>query len=199
MGKGFALYTVANSNNFINVLVFSVICTKSNSSETKSQKCIMKDLKIEIKWGVLFILVGLIWMVFEKTMGWHDVHIDKHATYSNFIAPIAIAIYVFALLDKKRNFYGGKMSYKQGFISGLIITLVVVILSPLSQYITSTYITPDYFQNVIAYAVSSGQMEQQAAEEYFNLKSYMIQSVIGAGVMGLITSAVVAFFVRSKH
>lgn len=91
------------------------------------------------------------------------------------------------------------MSYKQGFISGLIITLVVVILSPLSQYITSTYITPDYFQNVIAYSVSSGQMEQQAAEEYFNLKNYMIQSMMGAAVMGLITAAVVAFFVRSKH
>lgn len=158
----------------------------------------MNSRKIEIKWGVLFILVGLIWMVFEKTMGWHDVHIDKHATYSMFIAPIAIAIYVLALLDKKRNFYGGKMTYMEGFIAGLIITLVVMILSPLSQYITSIYITPDYFKNVIEYSVSSGQMEQQAAEDYFNLKSYMIQSVIGAAVMGLITTAVVAFFVRSK-
>jgi hypothetical protein len=158
----------------------------------------MNSRKIEIKWGVLFILVGLIWMVFEKTMGWHDVHIDKHATYAVFIAPIAIAIYVFALLDKKRNFYGGKMTYMEGFKSGLIITLVVVILSPLSQYITSTYITPDFFKNIIEYSVSSGKMEEQAAEEYFNLQKYMIQSVIGAAIMGLITTAIVVFFVRSK-
>lgn len=158
----------------------------------------MKNVRIEIKWGVLFILVGLIWMVFEKTMGWHDVHIDKHATYSMIFAPIAIAIYVFALIDKKRNFFGGRMSFSQGFIAGLVMTLVVVILSPLSQYITSTYITPDYFGNVIAYSVSSGAMEQLAAEEYFNLKSYIIQSTIFAAVMGLITSAVVAFFLRSK-
>lgn len=158
----------------------------------------MKNIRIEIKWGILFILVGLIWMVFENAVGWHDVHIDKHATYTLFFAPIAIAVYVFALLDKKRNFYGGKMSYMQGFVAGLIITLVVVILSPLSQYISSTYVSPDYFKNVIEYSVSSGQMEQQAAEEYFNLKSYMLQSVIGAAVMGLITSAVVALFVKSK-
>lgn len=158
----------------------------------------MKGRKIEIKWGVLFILVGLIWMVFEKTMGWHDVHIDKHATYSMFIAPIAIAIYVFALLDKKRNFYGGKMTFKQAFVSGLFITLVIVILSPLSQYITSTYITPDYFNNVIEYSVSSGKMEQQAAEDYFNLHNYMIQAVTGAAIMGILTSALVAVFVRSK-
>lgn len=158
----------------------------------------MKSIKIEIKWGVLFILVGLIWMVFEKTMGWHDVHIDKHSIYSLFIGPIAIAIYVFALLDKKRNFYWGKMSYKQGFIAGLIITLPVVILSPLSQYITSTFITPDYFKNVIEFSVSSGEMTREAAEEYFNLQSYMVQSVIGVTVMGVITSALVAFFVQSK-
>lgn len=158
----------------------------------------MKSRKIEIKWGVLFILVGLIWMVFEKAMGWHDVHIDKHATYTLLIAPIAIAIYVFALLDKRQNFYGGKMSYRQGLITGLIITAVVVILSPVSQYITSTFITPEYFKNVIEYSVSSGQMERTAAEDYFNLQGYMIQSVIGAAVMGVMTSALVAFFVRSK-
>lgn len=158
----------------------------------------MNSIKIEIKWGVLFILVGLIWMVFEKTMGWHDVHIDMHATYSMFIAPVAIAIYVFALLDKKRNFYSEKMSYKQGLKAGLIITLVVVVLSPLSQYITSTFITPDFFENVANYSVSSGQMEPQAASDYFNLKNYIAQSMIGAAIMGVITSALVAFFVRSK-
>ena len=158
----------------------------------------MKKYKIELIWGILFILIGLLWMIFEKAMGWHDVHIDKHATYSLFIAPIAIAVYVFALLDKKKSFYGGRMTYLQGFVTGLIITAIVVLLSPLSQYITSTYITPDFFKNVIAYSVSAGQMDQQAAEAYFNLKNYMMQSVIGAAVMGLITSAVVALFVKSK-
>jgi hypothetical protein len=148
--------------------------------------------------GVLFILLGLIWMVFEKSMGWHDVHIDKHATYSMIFAPIAVALYVFALMDKKKNFYGGRMSYMQGFITGLIITLVVVILTPLSQYITSTYITPDFFSNVIAYSVSSGAMEPEAAQQYFNLKNYVIQGTIFAAVMGLVTSALVSIFFRSK-
>ncbi|WP_026951850.1 DUF4199 domain-containing protein [Algoriphagus mannitolivorans] len=158
----------------------------------------MKDIKIEIKWGVLFILSGLIWMILEKSLGWHDVHIDKHATYTMLYAPIAIAIYVLALLDKNRNFYHGRMTYVQGFISGLIITLVVVILSPLSQYITSTCISPDYFANMIQYSVESGVLSQEAAEANFTLMSYMIQAMVGAAVMGLITSAIVAIFTRSK-
>ena len=158
----------------------------------------MKNIRIEIKWGILFILSGLLWMWFEKVMGWHDVHIDQHATYTMLYAPIAIAIYVFALLDKKRNFYRGKMSYLQGFISGLIITLVVVILSPFSQYLTSEYISPDFFQNMIHYSVESGALTQEAAEANFNLKNYLVMSVIGAAALGLITSAIVALFTRSK-
>ena len=159
----------------------------------------MKKIKIEIKWGLLFILSGLIWMILEKSLGWHDALLEKHATYTLFYAPIAIAIYVFALLDKKRNFYQGRMNYLQGFISGLIITLVVVILTPLSQYISHEYISPEYFPNIIKLSVESGQMTQEEAEGHFTLMSYIHQSLIFATFMGVITSAVVAIFTRSKQ
>lgn len=158
----------------------------------------MKNFKIEIKWGVLFILSGLIWMVFEKTMGWHDVHLEQHATYTMFYAPIAIAIYVLALMDKKRNFYGGKMNYLQGFISGLLITLIVIILTPLSQYISHEYISPEYFPNIIRLSVEKGMMSQEESEGHFTLMNYIHQSLMFAAFMGLITSAVVSLFVRSK-
>jgi hypothetical protein len=62
----------------------------------------------------------------------------------------------FALLDKRKNFYNGVMTYKQGFITGLIITAIVTIFSPLTQWIISNVITPDYFKNVIQYSVETG-------------------------------------------
>lgn len=158
----------------------------------------MKNLKIEIKWAIIFALMTLLWMVLEKAVGLHDVHIDKHMTYTNFFAIPAIAVYVFALLEKRKNHYHGKMTYMQGFICGLIITLFVTILSPLTQYITSTFITPDYFQNAIATGVSTGKTTQEAGEAYFNLENYIIQGLIGAPVMGMITTAIVAIFTRKN-
>jgi hypothetical protein len=158
----------------------------------------MKNIKIEIKWAIIFALMTLLWMVFERSVGLHDTHIDKHAVYTNFIAIPAISVYVFALLDKRKNFYHGKMTYLQGFICGLIITLFVTVLSPLTQYITSTIITPDYFENAIAYGVSTGKITPEAAEDYFNLENYIIQGLIGAPFMGLITTALVAIFTRKK-
>ncbi len=158
----------------------------------------MKNIKIEIKWALIFILASLAWMAIEKALGWHNEKIADHATLTNIFAIPAIAIYVFAMLDKRKNYYHGRMTYKEAFLAGLIITLIVALFSPLTQYITSTLITPDYFSNVIEYAVSSGTMTQPDAEAYFNLKSYMVQSLIGAAIMGIITSAVVALFTQTK-
>jgi len=158
----------------------------------------MKKFSIEIKWGVIFFVATLLWMVLERIAGLHSTNIARHAIFTNLFAIVAIVIYVLALLDKRKSFYQGKMSWKEGFISGLIIAVVVAILSPLGQLITHYLITPDYLNNAIQYAVSEGKLTQDAAEAYFSIKSYIIQSVMGALFMGAVTSAIVAFFVKKS-
>lgn len=156
----------------------------------------MKQYRIEIKWGILFSLMTLLWMVMERYVGLHDSFIHNHSFYTNFIAIPSISIYFLALLDKRRSFYGGKMSYKKGFYAGLVITLVVTLLAPIVQYITSMYVTPDFFNNAIKYGVSTGKMSYEEASSYFNMQSYLLQSFVGAPIMGTITSAIVAIFTR---
>lgn len=158
----------------------------------------MKKIGIEIKWGILFVVIQLLWMFGERVAGLYDENIEHHAKVTNFFALLAIAVYVVALFDKRKNYFGGKMTWKQGFFAGLIITAVVTILTPLSQYVTSTVISPNHFENMILYTVEIGAKNQAEAEAYFNLKNYMIQSVIFAPVVGIATSAIVAIFTRKK-
>ncbi len=158
----------------------------------------MKKIAVEIKWTIIFFVVSLLWMLGERLSGLHDRNIEYHAIVTNLFAVVAIAVYVFALLDKRKRDYGGKMNWIQGFISGLILTLGITILTPLSQYITSALITPHYFENMIDYTVSNGLMTQEAAEAEFNMRSYIIQSSIFAPAVGLLTSAIVAIFTRKK-
>lgn len=159
----------------------------------------MKKYTLEIKWALLFVVISLVWMFLEKVSGLHSTHIDKHAIYTNFFAIPAVAVYVLALRDKRRNYYGGVMTYRQGFVCGVIITAIVTVLSPLTQLVTLKVITPDYFQNAITYSVSSGYLAQQEAEKYFSLANYIVQGTVGALVMGILTSAVVALFTRSRQ
>jgi len=158
----------------------------------------MKKIKIEIKWAIIFVVMMLLWMVLEKLFGLHDKHIDKHMIYTNLVAIPAILIYVFALLDKRKNFYGGSMSYIQGLVAGLIITLIITIFTPLSQYITISFISPEYFPNMIDYSTEKGLMSQEDAVSYFSLNNYIKQSIIGGAIMGIITSSIVAIFTRKK-
>lgn len=158
----------------------------------------MKNFSIEIKWSIIFVSVYLLWMVFEKMVGWHGEHIDKHALYTNIFGIIALGIYILALRDKRNNFFNGIMTWRQGFITGIVLTIIITAVSPLSQYIFATYISPEYFNNMIELSENSIRMNREQAEAYFNLKSYIIQAVFSALVMGIGTAALAALIIRNN-
>jgi hypothetical protein len=189
--------------NYHNFYTFAFNASLHNNrllQQTIQTYLTMKNYKTEVKWAFIFIASLLLWMVIEKLVGLHDKHIDKHFYLTNLFAIVAIALYVFALLDKRKKFFGGVMNYKQGFLAGLVMTIIITILTPLSQWVISYVITPDYFQNVIQYAVESGYHESTAAAEaQFNFKSYVIQGTIWTLGMGVVTSAIVAIFTRKSN
>lgn len=159
----------------------------------------MKKYTLEIKWALIFMAMSLVWMWLEKLSGLHSQHIGKHHIYTNFIAIPAIAVYVLALIEKRKKFYHDNMTWLQGFICGLIITLFVTMLNPLVQIITAKLITPEFFQNIIKYSVEKGKMTTDVAESYFSLLSYIIKGLLGTPIMGVITSALVSFFIRRRR
>ncbi|CAH0336048.1 hypothetical protein FVB9288_01720 [Flavobacterium sp. CECT 9288] len=159
----------------------------------------MKKLKIEIKWAILFSIMTLLWMVLEKLSGLHSTYIDYHFYLTNLFAIPAIVFMVLALQEKKKVYYGGQMSYKQGLISGIILSVIIALLSPLTQWIISYVISPEYFPNVIKRSVEIGYFKSIAeAEANFNYPNYAKQGAIGALIMGIVTTAIAMIFIRSK-
>jgi hypothetical protein len=65
----------------------------------------MGNIKIEIKWAIIFSVMTLLWMLLEKLAGLHSTYIDYHLYLTNLFAIPAIWIMVLALKDKKKNFY----------------------------------------------------------------------------------------------
>jgi len=158
----------------------------------------MKKFLIEIQWAILFFIISLLWMLGERLTGLHDKNIGLHTIITNLFGIVAVTIYVLALLDKRKNFYKGKMNWIQGFIAGLIMTFGITLLTPLSQYLTIAIISPHFFDHMIDYTVDIGKMTREQAEANFNMQSYLIQSTVFAPIAGIFTSAIVAFFIRKK-
>lgn len=158
----------------------------------------MEKFKIEFKWAIYFSVITILWMYFEKFMGWHDEKIHLQQIYTMLFGIIAIVIYVFALTDKKKNYYNVTMDWKQGFISGAILSLIVAAFTPITQYITLEIISPEYFTNIINYTVEKGRMSLEDAKIHYNLSSYIYMSTFFGLSSGIVTSAIVAFFVKTK-
>lgn len=159
----------------------------------------MKNVKIEIKWAIIFSVVGLLWMVLEKLCGLHGKFIDYHLYLTNLFAIPAIIMMVMALKEKKKSFYQGQMSFKQGLVSGIVLSIFIALLSPVTQAITSYVITPEYFPNVIKRSVELGYYNTTAeAAANFNYQNYAIQGAIGALAMGILTTAIAMIFIRTK-
>jgi hypothetical protein len=158
----------------------------------------MKNFKIEFKWAIYFSILTLFWLSIEKGVGLHDQHIDLHPIYTNLIAIPYILLYYLALRQKREWFYNGKITWSQAMVSGAVLSAIVALLSPLVQYIGASFITPDYFKNATEYAIEQRNMNPDLAKQYFSMRSYIIQSIFFALAMGIVTSALVALFVKKK-
>lgn len=156
----------------------------------------MKAIKIELKWAILITVAALVWMLLEKTLGWHNEQIADHYWLTLLFFPILVFLYTLALREKRRKYYQGAMTWPQGFKSGFLLSAFLALFSPLTQYITHTYISPNYFENITAHAVTTREMSLAEATQHFTLQSYIIQAAIGAVVGGIVISAVVAVFLK---
>ncbi len=158
----------------------------------------MKNYSIEIKWAIRFSLLTLAWAIGEKFMGLHDERIADYALYTNLFGLPALLFFVMALKEKKKYFFNGTMTWTQGFVSGIILSFIIALLTPLTQYVIYKSITPHFFETIIAYKLKSGFITEAVAKQYFNLKTYMFQNSFSNLSLGICSGALVSLFLRTK-
>jgi hypothetical protein len=157
----------------------------------------LAKIAIELKWALIFSVMFLAWMLAEKLAGFHDTRLDQQPMVGPLILIPSIVIYVLTLRDRKRSLRG-KMTYGRGFLSGCVLTGFVVILSPLNQLLALKVISPDYLANLIEYTVSSGTLTGEQARQQFSLGNYVVTSLVAGTLTGILFSAIIAAFTRSR-
>lgn len=162
----------------------------------------MKDFRIELRWGIIFSLLTMILGFVEKMfLGWHDQYIEQQLGYHFIVLLILFFIvFYFGIREKRETYYKGKMTWKQGVVSGGMIAVIVAILSPLSVFFIYHYISPEYFTNMIEYQTGKEKfpMKQSQAEDFFSMGSYIILEVSTALSFGIGASSISALLLRRK-
>ncbi len=158
----------------------------------------MKNFAIEIKWAINYSIAFMLWMIFEKSIGLHDVSIGKQMIYTNIFALVALVIYLFAFKDKKKNAFNNSITFREGFMFGVYLSGFIALFAIVTQYITYTFITPNYFDTMIAQVVKYKKQTLEQAQAFFNYKSYLFQSIFGSLSIGIVTGAIIANFIKTK-
>ena len=89
------------------------------------------------------------------------------------------------------------MSWQQGLLSGVILAVFAMILTPFALYFSLKYVNPDFFTNMINYSISKG-MKLENAQAMFDITAYMIFATFGTLSFGIIFAAVAAAIVKTK-
>lgn len=158
----------------------------------------MKKVMTEVKWAFIYIAMTFAWALIGKILGFHGRSVESNVYFNSLIIIPSVVIYILALKEKKRVYYKNSMGFKQGFLSGLILTLLITILGPLTLVFTNI-ISPDFFYNLNNYVVMHNIMSEAEAKHEYNLIAFIIQGLIAAPAFGILyTLIIVAVLTRKK-
>lgn len=158
----------------------------------------MKNFSIEIKWALRFTLLTLAWAIGEKAIGLHDQYIADYLMYSMLFAFPAVLFFYLAIREKKKYVYNNEMTWRQGFVTGMVISAMIAVLNPFAQLVIYKSITPHFFETMIEYKIKHTSVTLKTAQEFFNLKSYIIQGIFSTLSFGVTTGAIVSIFLKNK-
>jgi hypothetical protein len=155
------------------------------------------SIKIEFRYAVLTSLLVMLWLVLEYMVGLQDTFIAWHP-YVTLVVMLGIdfATYRLALKEKLEQKFG-KLSLRQAFISGVILTIFSCILAVPLQMAFIKLINPDFFQIMIAYTAKAGKVTMEQAAQYINPGTYIAESVLETFIFGIIISLILAFRMRA--
>lgn len=162
--------------------------------------------KIALKYGLLIVVFLFLWLTLEYMVGLHSEYVRFHpiATLLSLVIPLLFLYY--GMREAQKSYRGvEEFTYGKAFLTGIFITLVVTILSPLGQWLFHSVLAPDFLDsmqpNVEAQKLSQDvdtEVARREAGESTYLSAYLMQSALGYLIAGVIMSAILAIFVRDK-
>lgn len=156
----------------------------------------MSKFEIEFKWALYFTGFNLLWLSFEKLLGWHDAHIQQHAFYSLLIVFPMIAFFVFSLKEKREKYFKDKATWQQLFLSAGVLSLIIAGISPATIFYMNKFLSPQFVDLAIeSYVASNGKLE--IATNFNSIEAYIKNAILFNVSTGIVIGAGVAHFLKT--
>jgi hypothetical protein len=159
----------------------------------------MKQFSVEFRWAFTFLLAQTLWIMFEKTLGFHGDKIQYQPLFSMLFNFILIAIYVLAIRDKKKKIYNNQMTWQEGFVSGLMLTLIIALFTTMTEYTKHNVISPYLLEDMKDLILAENRMTVEDANNYFSFSKTLSNTIFFTISIGVLITSIVAWIMKSKE
>jgi hypothetical protein len=156
------------------------------------------DMKTEIKFAILYVVASFLWSCIEYFTGLESTHINLHPYFvTPFYVLLTAVIYILALREK-RAILGGKVTFGKAFATGIILSVFILVLNPVSFYLFNTFINPGFFKDFALYKIQTENMTRAAADAYYNFNNLLIRGSLYRLVMGIVATILISSFIKKN-
>lgn len=155
-------------------------------------------MKTEIKFAILYVLASFIWSCIEYLTGLESTHINLHPYFvTPFYILLTAVIYVLAVREKRASL-GGRITFSKAVVTGIILSLLILVLNPISFYVFNTFINPDFFKDFAQYKIHTENMTKESADAYYNFNNLLIRGSLYRCVMGIVATFLTSWFSKKN-
>lgn len=156
-----------------------------------------QDVKIEFKWAIISVVIGFVLMLILKMAGLRTAENFGIGGIVDMVLStiIYIGIYYFCLKEKRNQALGGQMTWAQGFWTAAILSLLIMPLASLVNWLYAEVINPEFLEIWTAESIKSGRLK---AGETLDTGDFLKLSTMMGATFGLLYSLIMPLFVRTK-
>jgi hypothetical protein len=147
--------------------------------------------------AISYFFIFIIWKACEKLIGLHDNNINLYPFISDLIIIPLILLYSTGF-KKYRIGLGGKITFINGIGFGLMATLFIVALTPVSVWIFDQFINPNFYASMIQYQIKNHVSTLEIAQQSFNHENFKQSCILGNAVTGTLLTVVLAIISSKK-
>jgi len=161
----------------------------------------------EIKWGLVIGFANMAWLYLSYFLGMHTSGLGLVQAMTGISLGITFAGFLFGLRAVSRS--EGGITFLDGIRSGSIIAAVMAAVAVVTQLGYFTVIHPGWTDYMVEETrrhyegrnFSPEELDEAVAQAKvaFGLKSYLLQSVLGALITGMIFTAIIMLFIRTRR
>ena len=161
-------------------------------------------MKTELKYGLIAGIGVSVYVLLEYFLGFHTTYpeIGQYSGYFSAIIPIFAILY--AIKEKRNRYFNGYITFGQGFITGLIVTVISAFIITGFFVIYNDFINPEGLKYISSWRAEQMRLENIPEEEIvasieeYNAMYNPLVIFSGTFVMGLLITAILAFLLRRK-